>query len=322
MASTLLWTFGLVVMINQRLAADVVLEARNMRSIFATSRTARSSAASRTGSSRTSTTGFTLLSGFSRDEAIGRSTVDLGLWVDPAARDGLVRDISEAGSLPGTPMTFRRKDGSTIDCIVAASTLTLDDEPYLITVTRDVTQQRRMEAELQREAATDSLTGLPNRRHFLATCERELRRSTRSGGSSPSPLLDIDHFKDINDGFGHATGDAAVVAFAQGVLSRIRDIDTFGRLGGDEFALLLPDADLDRAVAAVERVRADLSAQACDVGGEQVEITFSAGVTVIDGELDTVDFLLARADKALYEAKAQGRNRVIAASPQPGVPVA
>ena len=126
-------------------------------------------------------------------------------------------------------------------------------------------------------------------------------------------MLDIDHFKAINDSHGHAMGDAAVVAFVAGVTSRIRDIDTFGRLGGDEFGLLLPDADLDSAVAAVQRVRAALVSGPHRVDGVDLVITFSAGVTVVANDEDTVDTMLARADEALYEAKAQGRDRVVAA---------
>ena len=204
---------------------------------------------------------------------------------------------------------------------MAATTLTLEGEPYLISVIRDVTQQRRLEAELLHEATTDSLTDLPNRRHFLSICERELRRSARSGAPLAVAVVDIDHFKDINDVHGHATGDAAVVAFAQAVTASIRDIDTFGRLGGDEFGLLLPDADLERAVAAVERVRAGVTSRPCLAGGHELAVTFSAGVAVVTSDLDTVDTLLARADVALYEAKAQGRDRVVPAFPGDVVPL-
>ena len=310
-ASMMLWSFGLVMMISQRLAGDLEVEARNLRSIFATGPDCAVISRLDDGAIEDVNAGFTRLTGYRRDEAIGRSSLDLGLWAEPNARGRLVRDIAAAGSLADFPMTLRRKDGSILDCVVAASTLTLDDQPYLITVIRDVTEQRRMLAELHREATTDGLTGLANRRHFLALFDRELRRSERNGSSIAVAVIDMDHFKDINDAYGHAAGDAAIVTFAQAVTSRIRDVDTLGRLGGDEFGLLLPDAGLASAAAALDRVRTALATAPLRVGGHEVPMSFSAGVTVYGHDSDSGEAMLARADGALYAAKEQGRDRVV-----------
>jgi diguanylate cyclase (GGDEF)-like protein len=124
-------------------------------------------------------------------------------------------------------------------------------------------------------------------------------------------VLDIDRFKAINDTYGHATGDAAVTAFAQVVRAQVRDVDTLGRLGGDEFGLVLPDADLGSAAAVLERVRTALTEASSLLAGHEVAMTMSAGVTDAGRDGDTVDVLLARADSALYVAKEQGRNRVV-----------
>ena len=314
LATAVLWTFGLVVMMNQRLAAAVGVDARNMHAVFATGPDC--AIISRLGDGRIDDVneGFTHLTGFLREDVIGRTSVDLGLWVDPELRHAYVQKVASEGVVADFPMRLRRSDGVTLDCVLAASVLTLNDQPYLITVARDVTRQRRMEAELLHEATTDSLTGLPNRRHFLAVCERELRRAQRGGGSFAVAVIDIDHFKEINDTHGHAAGDAAIVAFSTIVGQGIRDIDTLGRLGGDEFGLLLPDADLDRAVAAVERVRGLVAADAPLVDGHPLAVTLSAGVAVVGADGDTVDAMLIRADRALYDAKGQGRNRVVGES--------
>lgn len=310
MSTVILWTFGLVLMINERLAASIALEARNMHSIFSTGPDCAIISRLDDGAIDDVNDGFTTLTGFSRDEAVGRTTLDLGLWVEPGLRLEYVDRVAVEGALTDFAMLMRRKDGTAFDCLLSSSSLTLDDQPYMITVARDVTVQRRMEAQLLHEATTDSLTGLPNRRHFLSVCERELRRASRSTGPVAVAVVDMDHFKDINDLHGHATGDAAIIAFAEAVTSRIRDIDTFGRLGGDEFGLLFPDADLDRAAAAVERVRVALTAEPLLIDGHRMTLTFSAGVAVNDGPADTVDELIARADRALYDAKERGRNRV------------
>ena len=312
LSATVLSTFGLVAMVVQRLSAEIVVDAHNMRNVFSTSPDCSMIRRIDDGTLDDVNDGFTRLTGFSRTEAIGRTTLDLGLWVDVAARERYVRAIAERESVSDFPMVLRRKDGSTAECIVAGSTLTLHDEPYVISVVRDVTEQRRLEAELLHEATTDSLTGLPNRRDFLASCEQELRRAAHGDGPLAVAVIDVDHFKEVNDTHGHATGDRALVTFSQAVASVIRDVDTCGRLGGDEFALLLPDSDVDRAREVVERLRLELARRSLEANGQQVHIAISAGVAASCPGGDTVDGLLLRADHALYEAKEQGRNRVVA----------
>ncbi len=311
-SATVLWTFGLVAMVNQRLSADVTTEARNMHSVFVTGPDCAIISRLVDGRIDDVNEGFTTLTGFDRSEVIGRTTVDLGLWNDSVTREGFVRAVSEQGSVADYPMLLRRRDATTVDCIVAASTLTLDNEPYLISVIRDVTQQRRMEADLVHEATTDGLTGLPNRRHFLSVCQRELHRAGRSEGALSIAVIDVDHFKEINDQHGHAAGDAVLECLARTLESIVRDIDTCGRLGGDEFAVLLPDDDLDHAVMALERVRRELQDMPCVADGREVRITISAGVAEAMPGVDTVDAVMVRADGALYEAKERGRNRVVA----------
>lgn len=315
LSATVLWTYGLVAMVNQRLSAEIVVDARNMHTVFVTSPDCSIISRLDDGKIDDVNEGFTRLTGYGRADAVGRTTVELGLWADAGSRERYVSAVVEHGAVSDFPMTLRRQDSSTVECLVAGSTLTLEDEPYLISVVRDVTQQRRWEAELVHEATTDSLTGLPNRRQFLADCARELHRVERSGGSLAVAVLDIDHFKEINDRHGHATGDEALASFSTTVCSIIRDIDTCGRLGGDEFAILLPDADLADAVAALERIRAAFEETPCEADGHQLLITISAGVAQARPGDDTVDTMLVRADRALYDAKETGRNRVVAERP-------
>lgn len=312
LSATVLWTFGLVAMVNQRLAAEVAVEARNMHSVFSTGPDCAIISRLDDGAIDDVNDGFTVLTGYARDEAVGRTTIDLGLWVEPDQRRQYVERIAAEGALTDFPTVMRRKDGTTFDCMLSSSSLTLDDQPYMITVARDVTAQRRTEAQLHHEATTDSLTELPNRRHFLTSCEHELRRSVRSGRPLAVALVDIDRFKAINDTYGHAAGDAAIVAFASVIRGQVRDVDTLGRLGGDEFGLVFPDADLASAAAALERVRQALAATQVGAEGRDVAMTLSAGVTVRVRDDDTVDSLLARADSALYAAKERGRDRVVA----------
>ncbi len=167
-----------------------------------------------------------------------------------------------------------------------------------------------MQRELLRLATTDPLTGLCNRRGFFEQAI-EARARTVPDGSLSAILLDIDNFKQINDSYGHEAGDEAIRACAQA--ARL-DAAVTGRLGGDEFALLLEQRSLREAVEIAEDLRRRLASRPFETGKGQIRLTWSVGVGEAKPD-DTVDQLLARADAALYSAKAGGRNRVVGASP-------
>lgn len=169
----------------------------------------------------------------------------------------------------------------------------------------------RRERDIARKLAEhDMLTGVLNRRAIEMQL-RALASEARAGGSGLGVLfLDIDHFKSINDRFGHATGDACLVAVAQRLQVELRDGDHLGRWGGEEFVALLPGASLDNAHHTSQRILRRVSADPVQVGSGSVSITVSIGIAVLDPLHDDIDSLLHRADTALYRAKANGRNRV------------
>jgi len=181
---------------------------------------------------------------------------------------------------------------------------------------------RTNEEHLTRLAITDALTGLANRRHLLAELEKELRRAGRSVRPLSVLMVDLDRFKAINDRYGHAVGDAVLVAVAARCMARLRAIDLCGRIGGEEFVVLLPEADAEGAAATAERLRADLAETPIDTVGGPLIVTISMGVathdprrrhadeTAEDNVTSQAQALLQRADDALYRAKASGRNCV------------
>jgi diguanylate cyclase (GGDEF)-like protein len=164
----------------------------------------------------------------------------------------------------------------------------------------------------ERHAATDSLTGLPNRRALQDT----LRRMVAYAGRSLTPLtavaLDLDHFKQINDHFGHEKGDDVLAAVGQLLVDTVRESDFAARAGGEEFSILLPDTDLDGALALAEKLRAGIAR--LEVPGLDAQITGSFGVASLPVHATDAPTLLRKSDRALYLAKQQGRNRVQAAT--------
>ncbi len=175
---------------------------------------------------------------------------------------------------------------------------------------QEIAERKHLEEQLQQQAATDELTGISNRRHFLELSNYELKRAQRLNNPLSLALIDIDNFKRINDTYGHATGDQALVEFTRIFKTHIREIDLLARFGGDEFVMLLPEIDPQLAYFVLERVRLELSRQAIHLDGQQMSVTVSVGIAGLATEHDSLDSLLDRADKALYQAKKGGRNRI------------
>lgn len=175
----------------------------------------------------------------------------------------------------------------------------------------DITERKHIEAELQVLATTDFLTQLPNRRHFMQMIEAELARVQRSVETSAAILMcDLDHFKAINDRWGHAVGDEALRHFT-GILGRsIRRIDFAGRMGGEEFAVVLGDADIESAVTFATRLQQQLSDLPLLLGCERIPLSISIGIATLDASDTSVEAALSRSDSALYRAKQNGRNRI------------
>jgi diguanylate cyclase (GGDEF)-like protein len=170
--------------------------------------------------------------------------------------------------------------------------------------------KERTEHRHKTAALVDSLTGIANRRAFLQEGEAQLLRQAADPRPTAVMLLDLDHFKSINDRFGHAIGDRVLQIFAEVASAGMRRSDLVGRLGGEEFAALLPDTTRERAVAVAERIRTVFAEAARDVDGRPVAGTVSIGVVFGEDSMLDLSALLAQADHALYCAKENGRDRV------------
>lgn len=181
---------------------------------------------------------------------------------------------------------------------------------------QNVTDRKRLELKLRRLADTDELTGIANRRKFL-TVASHLIEKTRSDDKPASLIsLDIDHFKAINDTYGHATGDKVLCFVVDQLRRELRSVDTFARIGGEEFVILLPETDEWGAVMLAERMRTKIASARFSSAGAGISLTVSFGVTAIDPRGDDVDAALRRADAALYQAKNEGRDKVRAFAPR------
>lgn len=184
-------------------------------------------------------------------------------------------------------------------------------EPEL-NMLRDLARMSEMALELRTLASVDSLTGAQTRRSFREEFDRNCALGTRNGHEASLIVLDIDHFKCVNDTYGHIAGDAVLKGLVEICRKELRATDLIGRLGGEEFAIALPNTDRARALEIAENLRHAIEAASFDIGVQTLRITGSLGVATQTGLAENTDLLLARADKALYEAKSAGRNRSVA----------
>lgn len=219
--------------------------------------------------------------------------------------------MSEVAKLPGghRPLNFvhRLADGSLRNVQTYASPLETDGKRLMLCVIHDVTEQKRLKNELEYAASRDPLTGLWNRRHALNLLEKARQQKRRNEVDYSLLILDVDHFKRINDQFGHDKGDEVLVLLAKTLENRVRETDSVSRWGGEEFIILLPQTDIGNAVHLAECLRASVT---------QIQIPNLPRVTVSIGAAqhqseETTESLLRRADTALYQAKASGRNKVV-----------
>ncbi len=178
-------------------------------------------------------------------------------------------------------------------------------------------ENARLFQDIRRLARTDPLTGLPNRGHLFALAEREFAVARRYGRPLTVGMIDVDLFKSINDRYGHARGDAVLRGVAGRARALLRDVDLLGRYGGEEFVLLMPETGLEAARVAAERLRERIGTEPFSAEGEEIPVTVSLGLAAWEPRRDaSLEALLQRADRALYEAKAAGRNRVVLDTPE------
>ncbi len=201
-----------------------------------------------------------------------------------------------------------RKDGASIYTDTVLSGIYDDENNFreLLAISRDITQKVKLRREMIALSETDKLTGLYNRVKLDDTLEHELWRAKTTATTFAVIMIDVDHFKRINDCFGHLAGDVVLIALAKLFKAMTRSTDLVGRWGGEEFLVILPNADEVKAIELAEKIRSGVSENCFP---EQQRITISLGVSVFSGDA-TVDSIIYRADQALYQAKKNGKNQV------------
>ena len=211
--------------------------------------------------------------------------------------------------------TFLAATGASVTTWVIGTVTPLVVAPIVSWYFVHVMQELRTARDLaQTLSITDVLTGVFNRRHFLAQAEAEFAKAQRYKIAMSIIMLDIDHFKSVNDSYGHSAGDNVLVGVSQVIAKCLREPDVLARYGGEEFIVLLPQTGSDEAMVVVERIRQEVATLKVPHGDAQsISVTVSLGVAAISESANTLETLLKHADAALYQGKARGRNQSVLA---------
>ncbi|OYD85413.1 diguanylate cyclase [Azospirillum brasilense] len=258
-------------------------------------------------------TRFAELIGLKREDLIGRQARDY--YLDRHQRERVIERLRSYGSVTNMEVQFRRADGSSFWTLFTVNQAVIQGVQVNLAWIYDYTDRRNMEEALRDMASRDPLTGIYNRRSFMELARSQLARAHRFSEPMSVFVLDVDHFKRINDSYGHATGDDALRMVAGGCQAILREYDILGRLGGEEFVVVLPGATAEESRVVAERVRRHLSRMAIPGPEGRFHLTSSIGISAIEGAYDTLEKAIHRADLALYRAKREGRNRVVVYEP-------
>jgi diguanylate cyclase (GGDEF)-like protein/PAS domain S-box-containing protein len=254
---------------------------------------------------------FTRLSGYTAAEVIGRdpSILKSGRH-DKAFYEIMWDSLAKTGRWQGE-IWNRRKTGEAYPEWLSIETLYDESGKVLrrIALVSDITDQKRAEETIWRQANYDPLTELPNRRLFLDRLKHETARAQRAGRQVALLFIDLDRFKDVNDTFGHHTGDLLLVEAARRISECVRVTDTVARLGGDEFTVIMADLVHTDRVSQIAQEMLDALAQPFNLRGEVAYVSASIGITLFPGDTQEVETLLTNADQAMYVSKGLGRNR-------------
>jgi len=226
-----------------------------------------------------------------------------------AYRVNLLRE--ETLDAQGKLIAHQRTESSRLFHAVAEKTLALNNANRQLE--EELEKKKKLEKELTFQASTDSLTGLMNRRSFFSVCSKEMKRAIRSNTELSFLTVDIDKFKDVNDTYGHPFGDEVIRSIADLMIENTRDMDYVGRIGGEEFAILMPATDIDSAFQMADRLRINIAKYKIIFENEMTQVSISIGLSCLRREDSEIETIVDRSDKALYEAKESGRNKVCTA---------
>ena len=258
---------------------------------------------------------FLDLLGYKREETIGRTSVELGIWADTKARQNILEALRQKSCFRDAKVRYRRKNGELFWIQISTTVIDIEGVACLLSVVRNISDAKAAEDEIRSLAFYDHLTHLPNRRLLMDRLRQVLAAGNRKNRKHALLLVGLDHFKTLNESLGHETGDLLLQEISRRLLLCVREADTVARLGGDEFAVILDDLSSvpEETAAQAELVGRKILAAVSKphlLAGREWHATCSIGINVFGDQMDAINEVLPQADIAMDQAKAAGRNTI------------
>ena len=248
------------------------------------------------------------LYGYAREELIGRTVAEIGIWAEPAHREAFLRQLRAERRVTDYEARFKLRSGETRDGRLSAELIEFLGRPCLLAIMSNVTERKRYEARIEYLATHDGLTDLPNRTLIHDRITQAISHARRAGRQLAVMYIDLDRFKVVNDGLGHAFGDALLKAAGERLARVVRDGDTVARQSGDEFIVLLADLRRSADVYIVTQKVLEAFAQAFRLDAREIHLAASVGVSLFPQDGQDAGTLIGNADVAMYRAKELGGN--------------
>jgi diguanylate cyclase (GGDEF)-like protein/PAS domain S-box-containing protein len=306
----ILYTASLIMMVSQRMLSDAQTEKDKYNKTFHSSPYALLLTKVSDGKIIEVNEGFVNMMGFQPEEVLGKTTLEISLWTDPADRVEFVNVLS-SGDIHEKEANFQTRYGTTITCLVSARKITILEEECILTSIKDITEMVQIKEKLEIMALHDTLTGLPNRQLFYDRASVVFANARREKTMVAVISLDVDRLKSINDQWGHAAGDFVLVTVSGRLFDLLRKGDTVSRFGGDEFLILLSGINRAEDINAIIQRIVEVVAEPILFEENKITVSASAGIALFPNDESEIEALIRKSDEAMYYIKEHGRNGFI-----------
>ncbi len=308
LALAISFVISLILMVSKRLLDEVQISEEKFTKAFHSAPYAIMLTRPADGKILEANDGFMKITGYTYDEVLGKTTLDLNLWVNKEHRKAVMKNLSKNKKIQGIEYPFQIKSGEVIIGLYSAETIFIDNEELVLSSISDITELSQIRQRLQVEATHDHLTGLPNRKLFYDRFNIAKANAQRYQKSLAILSLDLDEFKTINDTFGHDVGDQVLVEVTRRLTAGLRRGDTVARFGGDEFVLLLTEIkSREDVIEVAHKILKNFEAD-FNKDEHRFHLSASIGIALHPQDGKTINELIKKSDRALYQVKKNGKN--------------
>lgn len=306
-------TYSIILSLNKRLVGEVKKQEKKYSNIFNSSPSAIMITSLEEGRLLEVNDGFKDILGYEKEEVLGKTTPDLKVWAQGEDRDNFINQICKLGKIKNLESEFVKKTGEKITGIMSSDIIDINGEKVILSIVNDITERKLMEDKIVELSNRDPLTNVYNRRYVFSKLESMLKNYKSGGPGFSIAIIDIDHFKKVNDEYGHQGGDVVLIELTKTINKMIGKDDFLGRYGGEEFIIVSYRSDKKETLKMIDNILKSIRNSSVTYENREITYTFSGGISdsfEFSKENLDIEVIINKADSRLYEAKNNGRNQI------------